>query len=522
MVANNYEEDLPKRIVIVGGGATGWMAAVLLGRCFSSLGVKVTVIEPPGKRGIGVGEATIPSILRLLDNLGVEEKEFMVACDATYKLGIQFSDWLQVDRDYWHPFGVCGARIDGKDLFHYWFAERSQKRVLRPYHSYSLHWGACLASKSPHLFGGLSPITQTRSYAFHMDAVRLADWLQSNATEKYGVEHLTDTVEGFSPNGRGGIAQLRLASGRSIPAELFLDCTGFQSQLIQQFLGVEFMDWSSELLCDRAVAIRTAASRSPSPYTRATALEAGWYWSIPLCSRMGLGYVYSSKHIDDERALQQLTSTTVSAGHPPLENSEPLFLKLRVGRLKEFWKGNVIALGLASGFIEPLESTGIHLTQVAIELLLDYLPDRRSNESLKAVYNQRMGSLYDEVKDFVQLHYLLSKREEPFWRDARQAPLSAPLTARLELYDECGWIDGLKSDGFQETSYYHILTGNGRLPRRPASLSLANDPNRTQEVLQQILQQNESMLAQLPAHREMLDWVHSVEPNQGLPSGRLV
>lgn len=521
MAEFSFQEDLPKRIVIVGGGATGWMAAALLGRCFSSLGVKITVIEPPGKHGIGVGEATIPSILRLLDNLGVEEKDFMLACDATYKLGIQFSDWLQLDRDYWHPFGICGARIDGKDLFHYWFTERSQKRVLRPYHSYSLHWGACLASKSPHLFGGLSPISHTKSYAFHMDAVRLADWLQAYATQRYGVEHLSDTVDGFSPNGRGGIAQLRLVSGRNIPAEMFLDCSGFQSQLIQQFMGVEFIDWSGELLCDRAVAIRTTASRSPAPYTRATAIESGWYWTIPLCSRTGLGYVYSSNHVDDELALAQLRSSAAS-GDCAQEGNEPLFLKLRVGRLKEFWKGNVIALGLASGFIEPLESTGIHLTQVAIETLLEFLPDRLSNDTIKKVYNHRMASLYDEVKDFVQLHYWLSKREEAFWRDAREAPLSSALVERLELYEDCGWIDGLRSDGFQETSYYHILSGSGRLPRRPSALSLATDPNRTQEVLQQILQQNESMLAQLPLHREMLDWVHTAGPDDGMPSGRLV
>lgn len=521
MAEFSFREDLPKRIVIVGGGATGWMAAALLGRCFWSLGVRITVIEPPGKRGIGVGEATIPSILRLLDNLGVEEKDFMMACNATYKLGIQFSDWLQLDRDYWHPFGICGARIDGKDLFHFWYAERSQKRVLRPYQSYSLHWGACLASKSPHLFGGLSPIAHTKSYAFHMDAIGLADWLQSQSIEKYGVEHLSDTVDGFIPDAQGGIAQLRLASGRSIPGELFLDCTGFQSQLIQQFMGVEFIDWGGDLLCDRAVAIGKPASRSPVPYTRACALEAGWYWTIPLTSKTGLGYVYSSNHIEDDRALEQLQNLAIP--NDSIQGSvDPLFLKLRVGRLKEFWKGNVIALGLASGFIEPLESTGIHLTQVAIETLLDFLPDRRSNATLSKVYNQRMVSLYDEVKDFVQLHYWLSKRDEPFWVDARSVPLSSSLIERMDLYDECGWIDGLRSDGFQETSYYHILSGSGRLPRRPNALSLTTDPGRTQDVLQQILEQNESMLVQLPTHREMLDWVHSANPSDGLPPGRLV
>ncbi|MEK0427316.1 MAG: Flavin-dependent tryptophan halogenase RebH [Planctomycetota bacterium] len=521
MAAVNFEADLPRRIAVVGGGATGWMAAALLGRCFCHLGVKVTVIEPPGKRGIGVGEATIPSIHRLLGNLGVSENDFMLACDATFKLGIQFSDWLQVERDYWHPFGVCGAKIDGQDLFHYWFAERSQKRVLRPYHSYSLQWAASLASKSPHLFGGMSPISQTQSYAFHMDAMRFADWLQAYAVSQ-GVEFISDTVEGFSPNERGDIAQLRLASGVNVSADLYLDCTGFESHLIQKFLGVNFIDWSQDLLCDRAVAIRTEPNRQPSPYTRATALEAGWYWSIPLCSRTGFGYVYSSRHMDDQAACESLQSAISYDGTEREQINDPLFLKLRVGRLQEFWKGNVVAIGLASGFIEPLESTGIHLTQVAIELLLELLPDRRNSEALQTAYNRRMADLYDQVKDFVQMHYALSRREETFWKDARDVAMSPSLVERLELYDECGWIDGLRSDGFQETSYYHILTGNGRVPRRPNALSLSNDPERIQDVLQQILAQNEQMLAQLPLHREMLDWIHTKGQSESLPTGRLI
>lgn len=522
MAAVKFEDELPKRIVIVGGGTSGWMAAALLGRCFSHLGIKITVIEPPGTRGIGVGEATIPSFHRLIDNLGISENEFMVACDATFKLGIQFSDWLQVDRDYWHPFGICGARIDDRDLFQFWLSERSQKRILRPYHSYSLHWGASLASKSPHLFGGTSPISHTKSYAFHLDAVKFADYLQTYATQTLEVEYLSDTVTGFSPNGRGGIAQLKLASGNSVPAEFFLDCTGFQSQLIEQFLGVEFIDWSKELLCDRAVAIRNTVAGQLPPYTRAAALEAGWHWNIPLINRTGFGYVYSSNHIDDQAALERLRSSVMPDVTQQTNSSEPLFLKLRVGRLKEFWKGNVVGIGLASGFIEPLESTEIHLTQVALELLMELLPDRLSNDSLRNTYNNRMTSLYDEVKDFVQLHYVLSRREDDFWRDAREASTSSSLTDRLALYEDCGWIDDLKSDGFQETSYYHILTGNGRLPRRPSALALANDPNRIQTVLQEILKQNEEMLAMLPLHREMLDWIYSAGQIDLLPPGRLI
>lgn len=521
MAGENFIENLPKRIAIVGGGITGWMTAALLGRCFSHLGVKITVIEPPGARGIGVGEATFPSIHRLIHNLGVTENEFMLSCDATFKLGIQFSDWSQIDRDYWHPFGICGARIDDRDLFPYWFAERSQNRILRPYHSYSLHWGASLASKSPHLFGGISPITHTQSYAFHVDEIRFADWLQSYAVD-LGVEFLSDSVEGFTPNGCGGIAQVKLESGSWVQAELFIDCTGSKSQLIQKYLGVSFIDWNQDLLCDRAVTMRTETNRQPPPYTRATALEEGWYWNIPLGSRTEFGYVYSSRHIDEQDACDRLRSAITYGDSNQAIDNDPTFLKLRVGRLEEFWKGNVVAIGLASGFIEPLESTGIHLTQIAIEALLELLPDRRSDEVLQHAYNKRMVELYDQVKDFVQLHYSLSRREENFWKDARATSMSSSMQERLALYDECGWIDGLRADGFQETSYYHILTGNGRLPRRPCALSLAMDSNRTQEVLQAILKQNEEMLAQLPLHREMLEWIHTNGQTDAMPEGRLI
>jgi tryptophan 7-halogenase len=521
MNERRHLEDLPQRIVVVGGGAAGWMAAALLARCLKAAGSVVTVIEPPGQRGLGVGEATIPSVLRLLDNLQVAEAEMMRACEATYKLGIQFADWVRLERDSWHPFGVCGARIDGRDLFPYWHAERLAGRLLRPYHSYSVHWAAALAGKGPHAEGG-SPISHTRSYAFHLDAVAFATFLRARAIAE-GAEAIDGSVASVSRNSTGGIAEVKLDDGRAIPGELFIDCTGFQAQLIGEVLGDPFISWNDRLLCDRAVATRIPAARQIAPFTRATALSAGWHWTIPLVSRTGVGYVYSSRHTSDDEAWNELREATGDGGDP---TREPLFLRLRVGRQTTFWKANVVALGLAAGFIEPLESTGLHLTQVAIELLLDLLPDRHSPDLLREAYNRRMTRIFDEVRDFVQLHYLASgRRDTPFWQDATAAAASDQLVARLAAYDECGWLEDLVPEAFPDTSWFHILAGNGRLPRRPMPLTLAAAPEQVQTTLAAILRQNEAAVQALLPHGDLLAQIHGAAASRSAGEaalGRLI
>lgn len=492
------------RIAIVGGGTAGWMTAALLSHSLSRSECHVTIIDD-GKGGIGVGEATIPSIVQLVRTLGGDEAEFMRACDATWKLGIQFCDWKSDDQTAWHPFGQCGAQIDQRDLFSYWLADQQ-----RPYHSYSVNWAAALAGKSPHARNSLSPIAATGAYAFHLDAAKLAQWLKQRAVSN-GVEVVGHRATEIVTDDSGQISAVTLDDGSSVAGALFVDCSGFNSRLMSRRPSEEWVDASEQLLCDRAVTMRLPATKVKAPYTTAKAMSAGWAWDIPLMNRRGVGYVYSSQFVSDEEAaveLQQHVGVTESA-----ETNAPSFLSMKVGRRVNTWSENVVAIGLAAGFVEPLESSGLHLIQTGVERLLKYFPTAKSSQASKAAlrtaYNTETAIQFDEIVDFVQLHYLLNDRDEPFWKAAKAAPLSSALQHRLRLYDEIGMLDQLQASAFPDASYYYLLAGSGRLPKRPAALSLAVDKDRLQFVLRAILDQNRNALRELPLHEEMLQQVHA-------------
>lgn len=497
-----------KRIVIVGGGTSGWMTAALMSQVMRSSEQSITVIEPPGPRGIGVGEASVISMVQLLKKLGADEVEMMQRCEATYKLGIRFCDWYEKGHDNWHPFGVCGARIDGRDLFPFWLADSKRFGTPEPYEAYSLQWAASNAGKAPHAFHCPSPIAQTQSYAFHFNAEALAGWLREIALRN-GVNEISGAVRDAEFAENGDVSAVRLFAGERVEGDLFVDCSGFQSVLMNKALGDPFESWSSYLLCDRAVAFKIPAEGSVPPYTKSHALSAGWAWHIPLASHLGLGYVYSSQFISDEAAWEELRQ---HAQLNPGAGQEPRFLKMRVGRQQSFWKQNVVAIGLSAGFLEPLESSGIHLSQVGIELLLKSFPSGRNVDSLRDYYNQRMASIYDEVRDFVQMHYRLSRRaDSAFWIAAREAEISGDLKRRLNLYDEVGMLDNLQAEAFTETSYFHLLTGNKRLPRRAPALAASADPHMVHSILASIKAQNDQALRDLPPHEELLRRIHRIQ-----------
>ncbi|MEQ9409347.1 MAG: tryptophan 7-halogenase [Fuerstiella sp.] len=490
----------PSRIVIVGGGTAGWMTAALLSHTLPEPEYSVTVIDAGGG-GIGVGEATIPSIIRLLRTLGADEAEFMRACNATWKLGIQFCDWRKGGHNTWHPFGVCGARIDQRDLFSYWLADRQ-----RPYHSYSLNWAASLAGKSPHARNGRSPMATTGAYAFHLDAARLAEWLQRRALSS-GAQLVSGRAGQALTDDAGQVLAVTLEDNTSIRGDLFIDCSGFEGRLIGQCPQDTWIDRSNQLLCDRAVAVRRPATRVIQPYTTARALSAGWVWDIPLMDRRGVGYVYSSRFTSDDDALTELLQHV--GGNDQAAAGEAKFVRMKTGRRTAAWNMNVIAIGLSAGFVEPLESSGLHLVQIAVERLLEYFPSSEDAALLRSAYNHTVAALFDEVLDFVQLHYLLSDRDEAFWKAAREAAIGPELQHRLRLYDEIGMLDVLQPEAFPDASYYYLLAGNERLPKRPAALSLAIDRERLQFVLQAILEQNKNALRQLPLQEEMLKQLHT-------------
>lgn len=508
---NQGAQQKIRHIVIVGGGTSGWMSAammsrVLMSRVLKSADCRITVVEPPGPRGIGVGEASIPSLVSLLKILGADEVDMMQKCEATYKLGIQFCDWLKPNTENWHPFGVCGARIDGRDLFPFWLAEQKRAVSGKPYHAYSLHWAASLAGKSPHSLTKSSPITETLSYAFHFNAESLAGWLRDFALAG-GVSEVVGSVANAAFSESGDVSSVVLSNGEVVSGDFFVDCSGFQSVLMHKALDDPFNDWGDHLLCDRAVAFKIPGRRVIPPYTKSQALSAGWMWHIPLAHHVGFGYVYSSKFITDEEAWLELQSATSNTAG---ENVTPRFLKMRVGRQSHFWNRNVLAVGLSAGFLEPLESSGIHLSQVGIEMFLKLFPQGPDWSPLRDHYNNRMSAIYDEVRDFVQLHYGLSQRTDtPFWIAAREAKLSSSLKRRLELYDDAGILDPLLPQAFPETSYYHLLTGSGRLPRRPSALALSIDSDQIQGILAAISHQNQQAMRDLPLHEEVLQRIHS-------------
>jgi tryptophan halogenase len=497
-----------ERVVIVGGGTAGWMAAAYLNRYLTRLKAKVVLVESPTLGTIGVGEATVPSLVQFIRLMNLDENEFMRRCSATFKLAIRFDGWHRPDTTYWHPFGIS-ARLDGLDLFHFWLKRRLDAAESLAYSDYSAQVQLCTGEKAPRPANGATPITDAGAYAYHLDASAFGEYLKGIATSE-GVQHLFGDVQDVVLDPHGNIASLDIGGGRTLAGDLFIDATGFRGRLIEHALGDPWIDWSKYMLCDRAVALPLPRSDSFPPYTLSTALAAGWRWQIPLSSRTGSGYVYSSAHLSADAATQELIARS---GLRRARSADPRQLDIRVGRRQNFWLRNCVSLGLASGFVEPLESTGIHLIQKAVILLVEYLPDRDFNDALRRAYNARMAAVYDEVRDFIVLHYLLAGRDEPFWRDARNVPLPDSLRESLAIYEESGRIESGRIEDvrlrlFFEPSYFAILTGNAKLPRRPIAEADCANMAELGRVLARVRASNGELAGRMPSHKAVLAELH--------------
>jgi tryptophan halogenase len=445
-------------IAIVGGGTAGWLAASMLARALPGTRTAITVIESPDIGTVGVGEATIPPIIDVLRFLCIDEGDFIRHTQATYKLGIKFSDWKQLGHSYWHPFGTFGTAINRRPFYHWWHKARAAGLEPR-FNDYSLC--AALGDAGKFRFPDNDSDSQAAGlrYALHFDATLVAKYLRSYA-ERLGVVRIERTVKGASRRPDGFLDELQFSDGSTLRADLYLDCSGFRGVLIEQVLGTGYLDWSAMLPCDRAVAFPTASIMQRPPYTQSRARTAGWHWRIPLQHRTGNGYVYSSAHCSDEQAHEDLIH---ALGEKAL--ADPRFLRFTTGRRKLFWNRNCVALGLASGFLEPLESTSIHLVTSAIYHLLEHFPDKGFDQTNIDSYNAELVHENERIRDFIVLHYCLTQRDDtPLWRYCRSMAIPDSLRQRIELYSGTGRIRWRSGELFTDVSWFYIFEGLGVRP----------------------------------------------------------
>lgn len=446
-----------QQITIVGGGTAGWMAAAILSR-YLAKHWRITLVESEEIGTVGVGEATIPQLQILHRALGIDEGEFLTFCNGTYKLGIDFVGWGDEGSRYIHAFGEIGRPLGLVPFHHYWL--RGQKLgIAKSLNAYSLNASAAYADKFQHgvpagsVLGGLG-------HAFHFDAARYGQFLRAYA-EKRGVKRIEGRITHASRDGESGdITHVTLTSGEQVSGDLFLDCSGFAGLLIEGALATGYEDWHHWLPCDRALAVPCANAPDLTPYTRSTAREAGWQWRIPLQNRIGNGYVYCSAFTSDESARETLLGNLDGA---PLADPKPL--RFTTGRRRRMWNHNVVALGLASGFMEPLESTSIHLVQSGVERLLKFLPQGAIASADVEAFNAQSAFEYEAIRDFLILHYKLNRRPEPFWQACAAMEVPDSLTAKLALFAANGRITRLSEELFAEVGWLQVLLGQGLVPQ---------------------------------------------------------
>ena len=488
------------RVVIVGGGTAGWMAGAALTRLLSNQ-CTVRLIESEAIGVVGVGEATLPHIRAFNERLGIPEAEFMARTRATFKLGIEFRDWGRIGESYIHPFGTFGRGTGAIDFHHYWSRLAREGKDLPPLDQLSY---ACTLAREArfehpdHARGGLS---STFGYAYQFDALLFAPYLRSLAEEAGAVrtEGMVVDVERDGENGL--IRAVTLADGERVEGDLFIDCSGFRSLLLGQTLGEPFEDWSKWLPTDRAVAMPCRTETAVTPYTSAIAMPAGWRWRIPLQHRTGNGYVYASDFISDAEAARALEDAVEGE-----KLAEPRLLRFKAGRRRRSWVGNCVAIGLASGFLEPLESTSIYLVQQAITTLIELFPSRRMEASDRDEFNRIIDLEYDRIRDFLILHYHATSRDDsPFWNYVRTMPIPDSLAEKLELWRRRGRVVKYREGVFLDASWIAVYLGQGVLPE---AWDPRADVARTHDLLHAVAALRAEIAADValrPDHRTFLE-----------------
>ncbi|MDV6331279.1 tryptophan halogenase family protein [Asticcacaulis sp. 201] len=488
-----------RQIVIVGGGTAGWMSAALLAKITQGKLGDITLVESEEIGTIGVGEATIPAIKRFNRLLELHELDFVRQTQASFKLGIEFVNWGQVGTRYFHPFGAIGDPI-GRAAFHQFLTRRRLAGEVESFEDYSLNATAARQNRFTTPPRDDSPLSQL-SYAYHFDASLYAAYLRRHA-EANGVKRVEGKIRHVGQAADTGfIESLNLENGQTVEGDFFIDCSGLSGLLIEKTLHSGFDDWSALLPCNSAAFVPSEKAGDITPYTRSTAHTAGWQWRIPLQHRTGNGHVFCSDFITDDEAAQTLVSNLDGKAL-----ADPKFVRFKTGRRRLSWNRNVVAIGLSGGFLEPLESTSIHLIQSGLVKLLDYWPGERFAPLLAEQYNRAMATQYESIRDFIILHYKASQRDDSaFWKYCRDMPVPDSLSYRIDHFRSSARIVLTPGELFQPNSWLAVMLGQNIDP-------LGYDPLANVVEMERVAAQFSRMrgvisraVQSMPSHQAFLD-----------------
>lgn len=485
-------------IVIVGGGSAGWMTAAALSHAVGR-SCAITLIESEAIGTVGVGEATIPPIRNFNQRLGIDEATFVRETQGSYKLGIEFVDWGRKGHSYFHPFGQHGAEFDSVPFYHHWMRESLEGRIGGPIDDFSMCWAMAKAGKFSHPSADRRMIQSTFDYAYHFDAGLYAAYLRRFAEARGVVRKEGKVVDVSLRSHDGFVDSVLLDEGTRIAGEFFIDCSGFRGLLIEEALEAGYDNWQHWLPCDRAVAVPCEKGEF-TPYTRSTAREAGWQWRIPLQHRTGNGYVHCSEFISEDEA-----SATLLANLDGKALADPRPLRFVTGKRREFWKKNCVAIGLSAGFMEPLESTSLHLIQYGILRLIALLPDSAMSPLLAREYNAQTAREYELIRDFLILHYKATERDDSeLWRYCAAMPIPDSLQYKIDHFRAHGTLVAEPQELFANPSWIAVYLGQGIVPQRAPALAAMREGVPVAERLAQIRTAMGEAVAAMPSHGEFV------------------
>ncbi|MCF2948760.1 tryptophan 7-halogenase [Paraglaciecola aquimarina] len=488
-----------KKIIIVGGGTAGYMAAAALTKVLSADNCQVKLIESEQIGTVGVGEATIPQIQLYNKLIGLDENDFVRKTKATFKLAIQFCDWDKLGGSYYHAFGDVGKDMEGVQFYHYWLKMRKLGKAAG-IDDYTLSSMACEKRKFMRsMDAGNSPLSNI-AYAFHFDAGLYALYLRE-LSEKAGLQRVEGKVVDTELSDTGFIQSVTLDSGEVHEADFFIDCSGFRGLLIEEAMKTGYDDWSEWLPCNSAVTVPCENAGDPIPYTRSTAKKAGWQWRIPLQHRIGNGYVYCNKFTTDEEAKQTLLD---GLDGKPL--AEPRVIRFTTGKRKQFWNKNVLALGLAAGFMEPLESTSIHLVQAALSKLFTFFPTLSFDQVDIDEYNRQTVFEWERIRDFLVLHYHATERDDSeFWKHCQTMPIPPELSHKIEQFKRNGRVARTDNEMFNDLSWFEVMYGQGIIPDSYHALVDNFPEDELERRMQGIQKVMANSVDYMPSHQTFID-----------------